>query len=64
METALTTRSIEGTSTARRGLQFGLLTLLCFVAVVGLILGKWFYYRPLTVVVDARFAFVGNTGGV
>ena len=29
---------------------------------MGLILGKWFYYRPLTVVVDVRFAFVGNTG--
>jgi hypothetical protein len=42
----------------RRGLQFGLLTLLCVVTVLGCVLGKWFYYRPLTVMVDARLTFV------
>jgi hypothetical protein len=26
--------------------------------VLGCVLGKWFYYRPLTVVVDARLVFV------
>ncbi len=39
-------------------MQFGLLSLLLVVTVLGCTLGKWFYYRQSTVVVDARLAIV------
>jgi hypothetical protein len=41
-----------------RGFQFGLLTLLCVVTLLGCILGRWFYYRPLTAIAGARLFVV------
>jgi len=58
MESAQPLISLRIRQRPRRVLQFGLLSLLLVVTVLGCILGKWFYYRQLTVVVDARLAIV------
>ena len=46
------------THARRPRLQFSLLTLLIAVSVIGTVLGRWFYYRPLIVSVDSCFAVV------
>jgi hypothetical protein len=43
--------SIVSTPTrSRRRSQFGLLTLLGGITVFGVVLGRYFYYRPLTII--------------
>jgi hypothetical protein len=43
---------------SRRRSQFALLTLLGVITVVGIVLGRYFYYRPLTIIVGSRFAII------